>query len=69
MLRLRVGDESIAACGDTASERTRANTERRLTSDNEDENDGNEDFSSAFVSMQNSSSLSSGTSSSVQEEE
>ena len=55
MLRLR-GDEGVAAigAGDSASERTRANTERRLTSesmeDGDDENE-NEDFSSAFVSM------------------
>lgn len=55
MLRLR-GDEGVAAiwAGDSASERTRANTERRLTSESmEDGNDDNEneDFSSAFVSM------------------
>ena len=60
MLRLR-DDENVAVIGggDSASERTRANTERRLTSesmvDGEDENE-NEDFSSAFVSIKHSSS-------------
>ena len=55
MLKLR-GDEGVAAigAGDSASERTRANTERRLTSESMEDGDddnGNEDFSSAFVSM------------------
>ena len=57
--------------GDSASERTRANTDRRLTRggsmQDEDEN-GNEDFSPTFFSMQNSSSSSSSQSSSAGEE-
>ena len=55
MLKLR-GDEGVGVigAGDSASERTRANTERRLTSESMEDGDddnGNEDFSSAFVSM------------------